>query len=203
MSEMSFPSILMFLEGTMERLFINNNFHYITVVPLKNGRDVPISFLCKFMESTLRLRGVYDLVIVWLDREERGEEAEDIARLMRESLLNQGIAPDKVFVGVADRMTENWILADEELITQFFELEKYTYTFEGAYGVGKLEDLFKEAGRPYRKTTDGVLLLKKRRLREAAKRSASARCFIEHLNIDCWWLTERALDTVNENAGAQ
>src|SRR5688572_21882293 len=99
--------MLAFVEGSMERVFINSNFKYITVVPVSNGISWSLPALCGQIVGFFKLRNFYGEVIVWLDREGRAESAEEIGDAIRNSLIDAGADPQRIHLLVCDRMTEN------------------------------------------------------------------------------------------------
>lgn len=183
-----FPNIVAFIEGTMERIFVNNNMSYIDVVSIENG----ISWSPQSLAEQIRTKWMAknanpDFVIVWLDREKRTESSAHIEQLIRNELNSAGVHNNRIAICVADRMTENIILADEALISDEFDLKNYEYKFDGQNGKNIMEGLYRKNGETYKETSEGVRLLKKMRLCHAAQNSASARQFMSQINLPCWW----------------
>jgi hypothetical protein len=183
-----YPSILAFVEGTMERIFINNNFHYIKVVTVSNGSGWAVPALCKQIGSKYAINNSNpDLVVVWLDKEKKVCSLDEFGAAIRAELIERGADPNKLAICIPNRMTENIILADEIIIRKELNME-YTYIYEGTNGKRVLSELFGKAEKTYRETTDGVRLLKKLRLERAARKSPSASYFIRQLSVPCWWV---------------
>lgn len=183
------PRIIAFVEGTMERTFLNNNFDDIHVVTVANGDTWPVSRIAADIASKYSTRNVcYEKIIVWIDRESRAISANEIAAEIKSNLVSIGIDETKIAVCIPDRMTENIILADIELIRNHFELEHYSYGGDGLHGKNVLCSLYQAKGVHYREMTHGLTLLKKMRMQRSAVNSNSAREFVHQLNIACWWV---------------
>lgn len=192
MHQTQFPKILAFVEGHMERIFINNNFHYVTVVNVANGIGWSTVALAKQIKSLFRARNFNgDAILVWVDREKRMEGVTEISDLIRAALLEAGAGADKVHIMVADRMSENIILSDEALMRSELSDPEYTYTFEGQNGKHYLTALLKSSGKHYKETSVGVALLKKVRLGSCATTSPTTAALLSTLNLECWWLAAR------------
>lgn len=188
MQQMQFPNIVAFVEGTMEKLFVNRNFHYVRLIPLENGITWTLEALAVRIIKLYRVVDPgSDLVVIWIDREGRTESSDDIASYFRSRLEAEGVAHDKLAIMICDRMTENIILADESLIIEEFGDETYNYNCEGHSGKTVLKQLFKDKGIKYSETLDGVRLLKAMRLSRAALQSESAASFLGQLDLNCWW----------------
>ncbi len=113
MQQMPFPNILAFVEGSMEQLFFNRNFHYVRIIPIANGSSWTVDALCERMRSLFEARNFNgDRVIVWLDRENRAETAAEMHDLIKDTLAATGFPRERIAVLIGDRMTENVILAD-------------------------------------------------------------------------------------------
>lgn len=184
--------MLAFVEGDMERQFINMNFKYVRVIPVHNGVTWTVEQLCNQVTTAYKALDQNIETIVWLDRERRQESAEQIRTSMRQSLLDAGANPDLLHIIVSDRMTENIILADNAVIRDTFNTENYDYDYEGQHGKGILKDMYKAIGINYKEMIHGVALLKKVRVKECAKSSACLLDFVTTFTKSCWWIDERA-----------
>lgn len=171
----------------MERQFVNSNFKYIRVIPLDNGISWSVDQICNKISTTYRALNLNCIVIVWLDREGRAESSEAISDQIYQALVNLGAEPDNIRIMICDRMTENVILADEEAISEIFELEGYEYSCEGQNGKYLLKEFYKAKNINYKEMKEGVALLKKIRLDRASEKSASVARFRAGWNADCWW----------------
>lgn len=189
MPQMPSLKILAFVEGTMEQLFLNNNFNYVEVIPVSNGTTWTVNALGVQILTFFKARDANaDHFVVWVDRERRSETSQEISTYLKELLVDAGAEPGRVHVMVSDVMTENIILADEVFIRTRFGNEAYNYEAEGRGGKHILKKMFMTGGSSYRETVHGVAALKAIRLNRAAQTSASVARFLENLSIPCWWL---------------
>lgn len=189
---MPYPRILAFVEGHMERLFINNNFPYISVITVSNGVSWTTDALAKQVSTLYRARNFNgDAVLVWIDREKRLETAEEIDIVLRRSLISAGAPESSIHILVADNMSENIILSDEAVIREITGQVEYTYSYESQGGKHKLKEFLKVSGIQYRETTVGVHLLKRIRLGNCALNSPAVARFLATMNLPCWWLETR------------
>lgn len=174
----------------MEQLFVNKNFRYVRIVPVKNGCGWSLEALCKQVDTFFRATNFNgDYVIVWVDRETRSETSAEMANALRLTLADAGFPDERIAVMVCDRMTENVILADEAFIVDHFENPNYAYEFEGKGGKHILATMYRQRGVTYRETEHGVACLKKIRIDRASAASPSVALFRQALPIDCWWFT--------------
>src|SRR6185437_1125007 len=90
-----------------------------------NGKSVSIPAIAKRISSFLTLlKGRYYPVLILVDREGRPETSEAIEEeLVRELVGQYGCKPQDIVVSCPDRMIENWMLADAELLKRRFEVE--------------------------------------------------------------------------------
>ena len=189
MPQMPFPNILAFVEGEMEQLFLNDNFTYVEVVTVPNGKCWTVDALCSKIGSFYRARDPYNVtVVVWLDREKRPESAEFMKQRIRNELLCCGADPNRLAILINDIMSENIILADEEFIKKEFNKPDYKYVFEGKGGKAVIKSLYKEFGQSYSETFHGSAALKKIRLSRSAINSPPVSSFVGELNLPCWWI---------------
>jgi hypothetical protein len=181
--------IVAFVEGTMERNFLNQNFPYAHVITLQNGDSWSVERLCEQIESKFKVYGGNpDIVVVWLDREHRIETASAMKQKLRDNLKDRKLCGCKIAVCVTDRMSENMILADSELIKAEFGIDDYSYIGDGHNGKSFLKQLYKNVSKNYRETVHGIHLLKKIRLSKAALESIFVKEFLDELTLDCWWI---------------
>jgi len=198
MHQMQFPKVLAFVEGSMERMFINLNFHYVTVIPVANGRSWSASAMGRQISSFYKAKNFNaDTILVWIDRESRQETPADLRDQIREDLTTAGAPAERIHILVADKMSENIILADECLMRTELNDPGYVYEDEGKNGKHVLSSAFKERGIDYKETKSGVALLKKCRLAESAKKSPSVAALLETLTLPCWWLEPRPEEAAN------
>lgn len=188
MSAAHFPDIVAFIEGSMERIFINDNFKYIRVVTLRNGSSWSIDAMCNQIVSNFRLIAYEpDFIVVWFDREDSLIDSATISQKITESLAAEGIQSSRLSVCIPDKMTENVILADEEVIRNEFGAPDYIYGGDGSNGKSIISKMYREIGINYKETYHGAKLLKKVRLSRSAQLSEVSAHFLEGLTPDCWW----------------
>src|ERR1051325_9864423 len=103
-----------FVDGRMEQMFIQHICPRSKVQLINcNGDDVQLGAIANRLSSLIRLlKQRWSPIVILLDREERLDSATAVANTLRELLRARQIG-DELIVGVADRTTENWILADK------------------------------------------------------------------------------------------
>lgn len=183
--------MIAFVEGSMERQFINANFKYVHVVPVLNGITWTVPRLCSQIETAYSALNFHGETFVWLDREGRVEPAADIKNDIRATLINAGADPNRLFILVNDKMSENIILADSTLMQGEFGDPNYAYAHEGQNGKRFLAEKFADTGVNYKEMIHGVRMLKRMRMSNAAMNSASAESFLNDFGasgINCWWM---------------
>src|SRR5690349_5654870 len=112
-----YPKVTAFVEGSMERMFLNENFHYVNVVSLRNGDSWSLDAMCEQVVSGYRVSSYDpDFVVVWFDKENSNHSSEMISNKVRESLEKEGLSSKKIAICIPDKMSENIILADETMI---------------------------------------------------------------------------------------
>jgi hypothetical protein len=78
-----------------------------------NGRNVTIKAIVEKIASIIRLlNNKYYPIVIIVDKEERDIGFQEMCEEIETGLSSAGIDPQQIIVGVADRMLENWILAD-------------------------------------------------------------------------------------------
>lgn len=176
------------VEGQTERNFLSAICpgHPIRRLEM-NGRDVAIEAIVKKIDTLSALfSGQNSPIIVVFDREGRSASAASIADQVKGELSKRR-PQDQYVIGVADRMLENWILADwEQLQTEIGSGVARPFEVEGIYGKSFLRSLLRAKG--YSAAIDGPQLLKKARPSEIQKQSPSFNLLREQLDLDCWWL---------------
>ena len=191
MQQMQFPSILAFVEGSMEQLFFQKNFHYVEIIPVSNGVKWSVPQMCEQIATFYEARNFFgDRIIVWIDREGRIETVDDIRSAIHARLVSVGAPPDQLAIMICDRMTENVILADEIAVREVVPAPDYVYKGDGCGGKYELKSLYKEVGINYKEMNHGVAFLKKIRLERAAERSPPVRDFLDSLSLGCWWINQ-------------
>lgn len=178
------------VDGHQEKKFIQRACPGIPVRIINlNGDDVEIQAIVKHVGSLIRLLGsrYYPIVII-IDREGRDKTSETLCAEIIQGLREEGIADDLI-VGVADRMIENWILADNEIVCgdEGFQ-KKPPDDCEGLNG----KKVIKECIRNYQETTVGVELLLKCRASRIREKSSSFASLYQELPFkkSCRWLAQ-------------
>jgi hypothetical protein len=199
-SRHNFDRVLAFVEGSMEQQFIKNNMKKIRVIKIEGGNSRSAEKLCEQIESKYTTANIKArMIIIWIDKEKMIDRDERFIDLLKNMFASKGISKRRISICIPNQMTENIILSDEQLIIkEFFDEEQfcYEYTHEGKNGAHVLNSLFKmHKNSTYKKTTDGVRLLKKVCLERASEKSISARQFKNSLpRVNFWWIIPQRFD---------
>jgi len=182
---MNNPAFL--VDGNLEQKFIQRSCPGKTVNRINcNGEDVEVSAIVSRIATQCRLLGnKYYPIVVIIDRESRDISTEELCTQILAGLRGEGIT-DKLIVAASNRMIENWILADPEVVRQHPNFQKAPPAkCEGLNG----KKLMKECIRYYHETTIGVDLLLKCRASYLRKNSESFAYLYKKLpSKRCWWL---------------
>jgi len=175
------------VDGHLEQKFIQRTCFCRPVRRINcNGRNVAISVIAKRIATQCRLLGNRcHPIIVIIDREDRLETSRELSSSLLDYLRKEGII-DTFIIGVADRMIENWILADAEIVNHHESNIKATPPYsEGCNGKNVLERCLDH----YHETTIGVELLLNCRASRINENSQSFSDFFNQLpENDCSWL---------------
>ncbi|WP_156087904.1 hypothetical protein [Lysobacter sp. Root667] len=170
------------VEGVTEQKFIQLvcGGHPVKIINC-NGSSVVVGAIAKRAASLIRLwGGKFFPIIIVVDREDRCESANDFAHGLAQAIREEGVC-DSVVIGVADRMIENWMVADPLLWPDHTTPQ----SVDGLNGLSILRQRLPA----YNKSVDGAALLKRSRSREIASRSASFKRLKDQLEImRCNWL---------------
>jgi len=149
-----------------------------------NGKSVTITAIAKKIASLIRSLGnKYYPIIILIDKEERPLTFEQIADELMVKLIEEDITDQDIRIGVADRMIENWIIADWEKLTG--TMDGKPINTEGISGSGHI----KKAKGSYDKIIDGVDFFLSARPQVILANSLSYKCFINQLSdINCRYL---------------
>lgn len=183
------------VEGELEKKFLSRQCNDKLVIRKiqSNGNKVSVDCIAKMVKSILRLiRNPGDIFVV-IDREGRDETSEELEQLIHGKIL--AAVPGIVLsVHVADRMIENWILADgKALSSENLEIEGVLSGFEGCGGKARIKAAFKKNNSSYSETVDGVRLLERCIPAVIAQNSASFSRFYQELLQKvgfCGWVTK-------------
>lgn len=143
-----------------------------------NGSTVSAEAIAKRAATQIRLwRGRYYPIVILVDLEDRSCGYVSLKISIQKALIAEGVS-DVVIVGVADRMIENWILADCG--------QKSIRSVDGLHGANELRRLFPE----YDKAADGPEMLRLARASAILQCSPSFADFHASLSgIGCHWLS--------------
>jgi hypothetical protein len=175
------PNPIFFVDGQTEQRVIQS---FCKGTPVQvtglNGKSVSIVAIAKKLAALIKLRGGRNYpIIVIIDREQRLESFEQIAIQLRSALDAEGLQNEDIRIGVADKMFENWILADWLSLTQDQTPPK---KMEGRHGTGEIRKVVEK----YNKSTDGVRLFKAASQERIYANSNSYRHLVDQLtDIDC------------------
>jgi hypothetical protein len=184
---MSKPAFL--VDGQLEKRFIQDVCPGSPVRLINcNGDKVSSYAISKRIATHYRLLNKkYSPIIVVVDRETRDISAEEFKGELIRLLIEDNVS-ENIVLGIADRMIENWILADKENISRYANIS--VNDIENAEGKGG-KYLIKKIIPEYHETTVGVELLKK----SNPSRMHSSKSFLDFFNqlqqkINCWWLNK-------------
>lgn len=151
------------VEGDLEKKFLEGQCkkHLIIRKIPSNGDSVSIERIAMMIKTIISLINNPGNIFVIIDREGRAESAIDLEQLILDRL--SGVAPGcQISIHVADRMIENWILAEKNVLTaESLVVEETIESFEGCGGKSKLKAAFKKINSSYSETVDGVRLLER------------------------------------------
>jgi hypothetical protein len=145
-----------------------------------NGKSVTIKAIANKISSLIHLmNNKYYPIIIIIDREDRVKSCEAIIVELKSELKERGHENEDIRINVADKMIENWIIADWDLITKS---DKKPLNTDGLNGAS----VIKRHKGSYGKTTDGVDLFIKAKPSIVYKNSPSFKTFIDSLKgVDC------------------
>ena len=148
-----------------------------------NGKSVTLEAIANKIASLIRLfNNRHYPIIVIIDREQREEHCDDLCRILSSRLENLGLNNQDIRICFADRMFENWIVADWKVISDKHPKPNETDGLGGA-------SVIKKALGSYNKTTDGVNLFLKCDLKTVYNNSSSFKKFVDLVSdIDCRYL---------------
>lgn len=144
-----------------------------------NGKSVTLDKIAERLATYLRLfNNRYYPIIIIIDKEERQQPCEEIISYIKGKLNDAGFNNDDIRISIADRMIENWLIAD----TRIFSEEEMPSKIDGINGASLLK---KKYGN-YSKSTDCLKILKEFNPKIAYQKSESFKYFVDLIdNIDC------------------
>jgi len=178
-----------FVDGIMEKIILQKIGVSTKIITTDlNGKSVTVGAIAKKLASFIRvINGRFRPIIIIIDREDRPESADEIVSNLFETLRHHGIS-DQLIIGVSDRMTENWILADWESFAKHTNTKKKKPVIcEGNNGVGIIKQHYPQ----YQKTTDGVNLFLNAKASSIKNSSPSFSKLIDQilpLGYTCHWI---------------
>lgn len=145
-----------------------------------NGKDVTITAIANKIASLINiLNNKYYPIIVIIDKESRSESCEVIANNLKEHLKNKGLENQDIRINIADKMFENWLIADWSV------LETKSPKPDDTDGKNGASLIRKELG-SYHKTTDCLKLLEKFTPSVAYQYSPSFKNFVHSIkDLNC------------------
>ena len=154
-----------------------------------NGKDVPISVIARFISKQVNagLYGRYFPIIIIFDREGRLEKPDNIIKSLKSEIKKIGLDVQQFRFGVADRMIENWILADRSRAFQGYDVKISNAEFEGSNGSSQIKKILKNQD-IYHKPTLGAEMFLRCRPEVMKNNSPSFSSFIDNCDFDCWWV---------------
>ena len=169
------------VDGFTEKLILGN---ICPGKPIKrtdlNGKSVTIKAIANKISSLIRLlNNKYYPIIIVIDREDRNYNCSQIIEKLEFELNQKGHYNDDIRINVADKMIENWIIADWKIITESEEKPAETDGLKGS-------SIIKKYKGSYGKTTDGVELFLNAKPSVIYENSPSFKAFIDSLqDVDC------------------
>ena len=157
-----------------------------------NGKDVSIEAMAKKIASLIKvLNNRHYPVIILVDKESRNISCKEMIAKLEESIKKEGINNLDLRVGVADRMLENWILADWDKLKSKKGKPLNTDCINGC---GKLKEVIGSYG----KTTDCVDMFLNADIKKMYKNSPSFKVFADKIaDINCDYINKLGITTPN------
>lgn len=145
-----------------------------------NGKSVSLIAIANKISSLIRLlNNKYYPIIIVIDREDRDEDCDTIIQKLQSEIKKKGIENQDIRISVADRMLENWIIADWDNLGSKKPKPNETDSLKGS-------SIIKRELGSYGKTTDGVNLFVKSNPIAIYRNSPSFKQFIDILDdVDC------------------
>lgn len=177
------------VEGHMEQAFIQRICRSKKVNRLGvNGDHVSANAIAERIATQCRLlKGRYWPLIVIIDKENRQLTANEFLTQIQDALYSLS-CKDQVILGIADQETENWIIANIDVLNNFY---KKNINLNGSSDGFSGSNFIKSKFGPYKKLPTGIELLRRCNL-DGLKNSPSFLSFFEKLekldNFECRWL---------------
>ncbi|KAA5803892.1 hypothetical protein F1654_08840 [Alkalicaulis satelles] len=160
----------------------------IRIIP--NGNTVCKERLWKHISTHLRaLRNSHQCAIIWIDHESNPEPIDEVISYLKLECKNELGPGFDLRIGIANKMKENWMLADEIAMQNHYG-HGYVYDpdYEGSGGKTKIKSFAKKCDDNYLERVDGVQILRNSCIYRMARNSASAAIFLSQMQgINCAW----------------
>lgn len=181
------------VDGFTERNIIHN---ICPGAPIRrtdlNGKNVSIDAMAKKIASLIRLlNNRHYPIIILVDKESRKISCKEMIQKLEDSIKKEGINNLDFRVGVADRMLENWIIADWDKLKSKKGKPSSTDCINGC---GKLKELIGSYG----KTTDCVDMFLNADVKKIYKNSPSFKIFADKIaDINCAYINKLGITKPN------
>jgi Domain of unknown function (DUF4276) len=174
------------VDGLTERNIIHKLCPGCPIKPSMNGKDVSLKRMAEGIVVIIRaLNNRNYPIVVITDREQRPHDFLTMATELKREILEQLPSINKpvdIRIGVADRMIENWILADADALGNPPEIPAET---DGLGGKGLMRKIMPT----YSETVDGSDLFFKADARKMYEKSPSFKHFVDQLeDLNCSYL---------------
>ena len=183
------------VEGELELAFLKNQCGSKAIfrkVP-SNGDDVSMECLTKMVAAIVGMGPEPEVLFVILDREHRALTALQLEQDLERRIVALSLS-SKLSVHFADKMVENWIIADDEaMIKSGLQIEVGKLGTEGCGGKSKLKEAFKKKRLSYSERIDGPKLLNACSAKKLAANSPSFKRLADALkanSIECHWAAQ-------------
>jgi hypothetical protein len=172
------------VEGHTEAHFVHATYAASHIIrPIPNGETVPVEQIIEaILDAMDVIGGNISKILILLDREQREMEAEDFLSKIQ-SALELRCGTRKLYIGVADRQIENWIVADEQEMRNRYKPD-FEYQGDGCGGKAVLEKI---NGGVSLGPFDTALLLKSCSANRASTRSSSLARLLKIIDFDWFW----------------
>ena len=183
------PEPAFLVEGQMEQKIIEK------ICPGKivrrigcNGDKVEMKAVARFIDAQMRRLKNYSPIIIIFDRERRRQSCSSLKLELAAELDARGHV-DRYIIGIPDRTTENWILADwQSVCSSRSDFKTFEGCAEQLHGKSELRKLL-PTGHLFTETTLGPELFLLTSAQRVYERSPSFRDLVDMLNFPCKWLS--------------
>ncbi len=169
------------VDGYTEKLIVN---HYCPTAKVArtdlNGKNVTLQAIANKIIAYIKIfNNKYYPIIILVDRENRIENCNELSKKLLSLIKEKDPIDNDIRVAFADKMIENWILADWQVLETVKSKPENTDGLNGSSEIKKIRN-------SYSKTTDGVDLLKKCCIKNIYYNSPSFQKFINLIqDINC------------------